>query len=71
MQGASTPLALFYVTAYHHANNEYTRFLVSVPDGADAAANAVSQTWMGGEPGWTRIKSLFICHTNDDVYMEL
>lgn len=63
--------ALHYITTYHHRNNVYARFLVSVPDGEGAREKAVEEVWPRGEPGWSQFTSQFVCLTNDVVHMEL
>lgn len=66
--------ALFYVTAYHFANNEWWRFAITTPDSPydrHAAVIDLFHKEMDQEARFTRVGAQFICLTPDVVWREL
>ena len=63
--------ALFYFAGYHHRNNEWWRFAVTVPDGPHDRYAVARDMLASDYPDLTRWSGQFVCLTPDDVFKEL
>lgn len=64
--------ALFYVTHYHHEDNCWDRFLITVPDGSHDCRQAVIDYYRaeyGGKYG--RVHAQYICLTAETVWQSV
>lgn len=60
------PRWVYYTVVYHHANNEYRRFLLTAPDVLTAEAEVLAS--LG--PDWSRHHSEMVCSTTDDAFFK-
>ena len=59
---------LYYVTAYHWANNEWWRFAVTAVTENDAVEKFAEGY---SDVHFTRINATFVCTTTDEVFKKL
>lgn len=63
--------ALFYFAGYNHRNNEWWRWVLTVPDGPHDRYAQARDILADNYPDITRWSGEFICLTTEEVFKEL
>lgn len=63
--------ALFYFAGYNFSRNEWSRFLLTVPDGPHDRYEVAEELLIRGYPKLNRWSGQFACLTTDTVFKEL